>query len=139
MVRRFSLLALNSLINDLARDGSHVLAGVSALAAGSSHGPGTPQEHPSSPCPSGTATRTQGLGRSPPGRGRKLFTHRRIVKKRKNKAKVLAETVIIPNTPQRGSMQLLCLTLGTKGKGKDEPARPSSRQPVEATRTASGP
>src|SRR4051812_28514622 len=63
-----------------------------------------------------------GPGSSPPGRGQKLSTHRRVVKRRKNKTKVMAKTAIIPNTPQRGSMQLFCLTQETKGKGKDEPS-----------------
>ena len=67
------------------------------------------QEHPSSPCPTGTATQTKGLGRSPPhGRGRELSTLGHVAGRYGNESKTMINSNN-PNTPPRGSTLLSLL------------------------------
>ena len=85
--------------------------------------PGPLQEHPSSPCPTGTATRTQGLGRSPPhGWGRELSTLGNIAERYGNESKTMINSNN-PNMPPRGSTLLSFYAGKRKRKNKSGAAR----------------
>ena len=92
------------------------LASVPILVIQRVHDLGPLQEHPSSPCPTGTATQTKGLGRSPPphGRGRELSTLGDVARRYGNESKRMINSNN-PNTPPRGST-LLSLLRGKKEK-----------------------
>ena len=80
------------------------------------------QEDPSSLCPTGTVTRTQGLGRSPPTAGQELSTRGHVAGRHDNGSKAMINSNN-PNTPPRGSMLLSFYAGKRKRKNKSGAAR----------------
>ena len=111
MVLRLFTLLPRFLLCKASRGGQpSALASVPVLVVQRFRDLGPLQEHPSSPCPTGTATRTQGLGRSPPhGWGRELSTRGHVAGRHDNGSKTMINSNN-PNTPPRGStlLSLLC-------------------------------
>ena len=123
MVLRLFTLLPRFLLCKASRGGQpSALVSVSVLVVQRFRDLGPLQEHPSSPCPTGTATQTQGLGRSPPhGWGRELTTHGHVAGRNDNGSKAMIN-INNPNTPPRGST---LLSLLRRKKEKKEQIRRS--------------
>ena len=137
MVLRLFTLLPRFLLCKASRGGqSSALVSVSVLVVQRFRDLGPLQEHPSSSCPTGTATRTQGLGRSPPhGWGRELSTRGHVAGRHDNGSKAMINSNN-PNTPPRGSTLLYFYAGKRKRKNKSGAARlaPARRE----ARAASG-
>mgnify|MGYP001009323154 CR=1 FL=1 len=101
--------------------------------------PGPQPEHPSGPCLTGTTTRIQGLGRSPPRLRLEItceWACNRKEQYRNNRNSTMIDDVN-PNAPPRGHT-LLSFCAGEK-KGKEQKqAKHVPRRPSWKTRAASG-
>ena len=127
MVLRLFTLLPRFLLCKASRGGGgqpSALASVPVLVVQRVRDLGPLQEHPSSPCPTGIATRTQGLGRSPPppGWGRELSTRGHIAGRHDNGSKAMIN-INNPNTPPRGSTLLSFYAGKRKRKNKSGAAR----------------
>ena len=124
MVLRLFTLLPRFLLCKASRGGQpSALASVPVLVVQRFRDLGPLQEHPSSPCPTGTATRTQGLGRSPPhGWGRELSTRGHVAGRHDNGSKTMINSNN-PNTPPRGSTLLSFYAGKRKRKNKSGAAR----------------
>ena len=84
------------------------------------------QEHPSNPCPSGTATQTQGLGRSPPRLRLDItceWACNRKEQYQNNRNSTMIDDVN-PNAPPRGHALLSFCAGERKGKNKSGQSTP---------------
>ena len=128
VLRLFTLLPRFLLCKASQGGQPRALASVPVLVVQRFHDLGPLQEHPSSPCPTGTATRTQGLRRSPPhGWGRELSTRAHVAGRHDNGSKAMINSNN-PNTP-RGAPRY-CLFTQEKGKERTNLVRLASHRPV---------
>ena len=124
MVLRLFTLLPRFLLCKASRGGQpSTLVSVSVLVVQRLRDLGPLQEHPSSPCPTGTATQTHGLGRSPPhGWGRELSTRGHVAGRHDDGSKAMINSNN-PNTPPQGSTLLSFYAGKRKRKNKSGAAR----------------
>ena len=103
------------------------------------HGPGPLQERPSRPCLTGTTTRIQGLGRSPPRLRPEITCEWACSRKeqyRNNRNSMMIDDVN-PNTPPRGHTSLSFCAGEKKGKNKSGEACPTPALREDSSRLRS--
>ena len=123
VLRLFTLLPRFLLCKALRGGQPSALASVPVLVVQRFRDLGPLLEHPFSPCPTGTATRTHGLGGSPPhGWGWELSMRGHVAGRHDNGSKAMVNNNN-PNTPPRGSTLLSFYVGKRKIKNKSGAAR----------------